>query len=118
MTTFHLGDLGFVTVSPLQADEHPFMFDTWMRSSKWRRRRMEAVVGVGFVLVARSEEGVALGWLALWGGRVAHAYVKSGFRGQGVMRALWEAAGRPNEGVDDAHPRVARVLEKLARRVA
>lgn len=113
VTTFALGDLGLVAVSPMQRDELPLVMDAWQRSSTWRRRQIERVVEAGTVLVARDDNGLALAWLALDAGRVAHGYTKSGYRGNGVMRALWFAAGCPQEHVEDAMRRVRKVLGHL-----
>ncbi len=109
----NLGALGEVTITAMEPTERALVLSSWMQSSSWRRRDILAVVDGGLVLVARSEEGIALGWLAMSGERVAHAFCKSGYRGNGVMRALWDAAGKPGEHVEDAHRRVKRVLEHL-----
>lgn len=108
-----LGDLGDVEIGPMVATERALVLSSWMQSSGWSRRDVLAVVDGGAVLMARSEEGIALGWVAVSAGRAVHGYVKSGYRGNGVMRALWNAAGRPTEHVEDAHRRVRKVLEKL-----
>jgi hypothetical protein len=116
--TRDLPALGPVTIAPLLDGEQAFVLATWQHSSHWRRKRMVAVVDAGTVLVARSEEGVALGWLALSDGKVAHGYVKSMggcYRGNGVMRALWDAAGQPSECVNDATRRARRVLAHLTK---
>lgn len=111
-TRVQLGDLGEVMTAPMAPTERALILSTWMQSSSWRRKAMLEVLERGIVLVARSE-GVTLGWLAFDGALVVHGYVKSGYRGNGVMRALWDAAGRPTEHVEDAHRRVRKVLEKL-----
>jgi hypothetical protein len=113
MTRVDLGDLGTVEVSPMHADEYALVLDSWLRSTTWRRRDIVRVVDAGGVLVARDDAGLALGWLAMREGRVAHGYCKSSYRGYGVMRALWVAAGRPEEIVHDAMRRARRVLEHL-----
>lgn len=113
----YLGALGDVELAPMAATERALVLSSWMQTSHWHRSAMLAVIDDRKrpvpVLVARSEEGIVLGWLAMSGALAAHAYVKSGYRGNGVMRALWEAAGRPSEPAEDAHRRVRKVLEKL-----
>lgn len=113
MTSFDHPDLGPVTISPMFEREFAMVMDHWQRSSHWRRSLILAAVEAGPVLVARDEGGLGLGWVALSGDALAHGYVKSGFRGNGLARALWDAAGRPSEHVDDATRRTKRVLQHL-----
>ena len=105
--------LGLVTISPMQPDEFAYIADSWMRSSEWRRSAIVAVIEAGGVLVARDDAGLALGWLALDDGHVAHGSVKSGYRGNGMMRILWEAAGKPATVADGAMKRARKVLDRL-----
>lgn len=111
-------DLGPVEISPMHPGELALVLDGWMRSSHWRRRAMLAVVEAGGVLVARDEHGVALGWVALEGDRVAHAVVKYGYRGNGLARALWHAAGRPCKLADDVTKRCRQVMQHLTQEKA
>lgn len=107
--------LGLVTISPMQEAELPLVMSSWMHSSDWRRAQMAAVIADGTVLVARDDGGLALGWLAVdVAGRIVHGYVKSSYRGLGLMRMLWESAGSPVEIVDaPGNKRISRVLKRL-----
>lgn len=112
--TFDHPTLGPVSISPMRDDELALVLSSWMHSSDWRRREMVAVVEAGGVLVARDDGGLALGWLATSGGRFVTAYCKQGFRGNGVVRLLWDAAGQPRELVDKpGNKRVGKVLASL-----
>ncbi len=110
---FEHADLGIVIVSPMHAGEFAYVIDGWMRSSHWKRSAIVDVIEHGAVLVARDENGLGLGWLAMRDGKIAHCVVKSGFRSNGLCRALWQAAGKPATLADDVVRRAPRVLARL-----
>lgn len=105
--------LGMVTIAPMAADEVNMVRDNWMRTSDWRRSAIIAAMDAGTVSVARDDAGLALGWLCVVDGRLAHGFVKSGYRGNGIARVLWEASRCPAMAVPGAVRRVHKFLERV-----
>lgn len=105
--------LGLVTVAPMDASELNMVRDNWMRTSHWRRRAILEAIDAGKVYVARDDAGLALGWVCVVDGRLAHGLVKAGYRGNGIARVLYEASRCMREAVPDATRRVHKFLERV-----
>lgn len=84
------------TIAPPAESERILLLDSWQKSSQWRRSKILQVLAEGEVLVAGSD-GLALGWMATWEGRIAHAWTRGGYEPLSLDRELWEALGRPRE---------------------
>lgn len=83
-------------IAPMLASERNYVLDSWMRSSRWRRDSIMRCVERGQVLVCRVPgDDYVMGWLCTVGTSAAFGVVREGYRELGVMRALWERAGKP-----------------------
>lgn len=100
-------------VHPMADDELNLVRATWMHSSWGHRSDINRAIDEGSVTVARTADGLCLGWVAHNGDTVSHGWVRDGYRGLGVMRTLWERAGKPCVLGKDPTTRAKRVLRAL-----
>jgi len=103
-------------IGPMRDSELNLIYDSWMRSApKWRRNTMYKAIERGKVLVARDGDFV-FGWLCVVGDSVAHGWVRDSYRRLGLMRDLWEQAGRPGKilppATKDGFTALARLTER------
>jgi hypothetical protein len=99
------------TIAPMDESERNLVLATWMRTS-WAHRS-HIVRQVDHVHVARSPDGLCMGWIAASGDTVHHGWVRDGYRELGLMRALWEHVGKPCVLGRDPTTRAKRVLRSL-----
>jgi len=97
-------------IDVMRSDERNMVLKDWMLNTRHDRKDIERCMRDGVVLVARARNGIALGWLAHVGRKACAAYVKGAYRDLGVLRALWDRAGRPSEVM---HPSTARAHQVM-----